>query len=382
MNDKIKYVPILKWKRGEQGALSELSEKVKNSVMPLIEIVLPPPKEISEIEEYDEYSSRRDSELNETVVATAKQLKDVWGRRPLFVDFSLVYPNSVKNYSVNEIISTADDLNLSIVPVINLSDDESYLQLISSLQSSFKNGVCIRITIPDIKDVSAITSLDMKIADFVSRYGVSYSSIDLIVDLKETTDTLPYVTLARNAEMLSKLNDFRSFILASGAFPSDLGKCRTDEENYLERSDWRNWNRLSGLEGIKRIPTYSDYTIRHPVYDEAALRHHPTASLKYTLDSNWYVMKGQKLRNEQYLAHANVLMGLKGIYYGADFSWGDAFILEKGNYLPKYLKILKETPEKAKGTGNAETWIKVCINHHVSVTVDQLSRRHDEKVSL
>ncbi|MCA9325182.1 beta family protein [Candidatus Saccharibacteria bacterium] len=382
MNDKIKYVPILKWKRAEQGALTELTDQVKKSVMPLIEVVLPAPKEMQEIEEYDEYVSRRDTELAETVVATAKQLKDAWGDHPMFVDFSLVYPDSIKVYSVNEIISTANDMNLAIVPVINLSDDDSYLQLISSLQSSFKNGVCIRVTISDVKDKDTVALLDGKIASFVSKYKVDYSVIDLVVDLKETTDTLPYVTYARNAQSLAKLKDFRSFIMASGAFPSDLGKCRTDEENYIERSDWKNWNRLAGLEGIKRIPIYADYTIRHPVYDEAALKHHPTVSLKYTVDLNWYIMKGQKLKNEQYLAHANILKDLKDIYYGEAFSWADAFILERGNYLPEYLKILKETPEKAKGTGNAETWIKVGINHHVSVAVDQLSKRHGEKASL
>ena len=67
------------------------------------------------------------------------------------------------------------------------------------------------------------------------------------------------------------------------------------------------------------MPTFSDYGIRHPIYVESYQFREPTASVKYTLEDNWWVVKGKK-REYKYFLGAAALLSTDKNFYGCSGS--------------------------------------------------------------
>jgi hypothetical protein len=86
-----------------------------------------------------------------------------------------------------------------------------------------------------------------------------------------------------------------------------------------------------------------------------------SASIRYTTPESWLIVKGRNVNQygfEQYYDLCKQLIG-RPEYVGPEFSWGDEFIW----------KCAQETA----GTGNATTWRKVGVNHHLTLVARQLS---------
>lgn len=361
------YTPILKWKRAEQGALKDLREDQKKDMIPLIEIVLP---KVNDKKTADEaYADMVTTFKNDRVKEVPKEILQVWGEDPIFVDMSLIYPLDLKQLGMHQIVKNSLLLRLKVIPVFNLADEPAYQQTAIASSSEAGNGVCLRITVPELSDVAV---LNTRIGNLISEHGLNPSNVDILIDVKETADELTYGRSVLNSQQLVHLNEWRSFIFANGTFPQDLTDYKKDDENSVPRSEWLNWKRQMASQKVLRKPTFADYTIRHPIYNETTLNFPGTASLKYTVGDEWYIMKGEVRRFDQYLGHAALLITQES-FYGESFSAGDKYIKEKGLYFPEYIKAKGLDPNKAKGTGRAEDWIRAGINHHLSVAVDQLA---------
>ncbi|MBL8159119.1 beta family protein [Candidatus Saccharibacteria bacterium] len=364
-------MPFLKWRGGEKKALASLAMDAKENILPLIEIVLPELDTSSNPMSSDFNSRTSLSTSSESYLTKAvRDIKNFWGSKPILVDLSLAASGDAKAFGTNEIISAAHEYDLSIIPVVNIRDTSTYISLLSSLHKSYDNGICIRLTPNDLLDFDL---LNKQLEAFVEKIKVDYVDIDLVIDLKFTPSRKVYRRISLQIQSITHLNEWRSFVLASGAFPSSLMHCKQDEENLVKRNDWLGWITMTQMPGMIRIPTYGDYTIRHPIFSEEASRHHPSCSLKYTLELEWLVMKGEVLRFDHYLAHANSLMD-DDYFYGEEFSRGDYIIREKGEYFPIYIQKKNNNPTKADGTGNATTWIEVGVSHHLAVVTSQLSK--------
>jgi len=85
MFDSKHYIPILKWKRAEQGALKVLKDEQKKYITPLIQLVMPKNKPQEQLEDL---IKRFGEQLNKT----AEKIIEVWGNSPIFVDVSLLFP--------------------------------------------------------------------------------------------------------------------------------------------------------------------------------------------------------------------------------------------------------------------------------------------------
>lgn len=176
---------------------------------------------------------------------------------------------------------------------------------------------------------------------------------------------------------IENLSEWRSFIIASGAFPQNLTKCKLDEPNFLPRFDWQNWLQYGKEKGLVRSPTFADYTIRNPIFDEASQYLNSTPSIKYTLDNDWLILKGKMHRYEHYLANAKLLVeDMTDTFRGEKFSWGDKNIADKARYYHQYVKDVKSGKienGKAPGAGRNTDWIAWGINHHVIVVLNQIA---------
>ena len=97
------YVPVLRWKRGEQEALKMLSEDIKHEVVPLIDF---PTK------------SKMDSPRLTNFVKTAVECIGV--EKPFYIDFSKVEITPVcKPNCLYSLLQSVKENSLEVIPIIS-----------------------------------------------------------------------------------------------------------------------------------------------------------------------------------------------------------------------------------------------------------------------
>jgi hypothetical protein len=352
MFDSHHFVPILKWKRAEQGALRELSADRKKYITPLVQFVMPMTKPNETLEKLI-------ARFEEITLEISEKLIEVWGKDPIFIDVSLLFTTPLKAKSLETILRIGFEQQANFIPTIHLNDDETIKKVAFKLAKDTGSGFCLRLICPDFSDQA---KFDNGLATLLSESGLEEKDIDLLIDIKETEENddkyLRYLNLSQNIPQLSK---WRTFIFAAGSFPEDLSKCKFAEENLIPRVDWISWKNSISDRKLKRKPSFADYTIQHPIYVESTQFYPPTTSIKYTLENEWLIMKGKKQKHELYLASAATLEKDER-FYGEGFSSGDSYISTKAKHFPIYMKN-----PLVKGTGSTETWLKAGINHHISL---------------
>jgi hypothetical protein len=352
------YVPILKWKRAEQNALKALAEEHKKRITPLIQFVMPKQEDHEKLEDVIR-------KFEEQLPHIPKKLLEVCGSNPLFIDFSLLFTTPLKVKCLNTILRAGRKMGAAFIPVIYLNDDLQIKKAAYTMATENGSGMCLRLICPDFSD---FTKFQLNVAGLLSSAGMTEKDIDLLVDIKETgANSDKYVKYFSLSQSIPQLPKWRTFIFASGSFPEDLSKCKLDEENLIPRIDWMSWEKDAGIKKLQRKPAFADYTIQYPIYKEITQFYPPTTSIKYTLDNDWLIMKGQKQRYDKYLASA-ALLAEDGRFYGENFSDGDKYISEKAKHFKKYIKN-----PAIKGTGSTETWLRAGINHHLVLVANQVA---------
>ncbi len=363
MFDSKHYIPILKWKRAEQGALRALSENQKKCITPLIQFVMPKYKPGKNLK--DENLKNIVAKFEEQLPQIPEKIIETWGTTPVFIDVSLLFTTHLKAKSIKEISLGGQKPKGIFIPVIHLNDDQEIQDAAYSVVKKTKSGICLRLICPDF---SNLTKLNQNINNLLSSSKLTEKEIDLMVDIKETGDNGDkYVQYFNSSQNFPNITKWRTFIFASGSFPEDLSQCKIDEENLIPRIGWKSWKEQVKNKKLQRKPSFSDYTIQHPVYKEVSQFFNPTCSIKYTLENEWLIMKGERQKFAQYLASAAELKK-SSKYYGKDFSDGDRYIEDRANHFLVYLN-----KPSVKGTGSTETWLRAGINHHLVLVANQVA---------
>jgi hypothetical protein len=248
---------------------------------------------------------------------------------------------------------------MPMIMVTGLNRPTQYDYVIRQYNQKTKKGICLRLTANDLQD----PFLHSKIGTLLSSYDLPFSYVDLLVDLKVIQqNALDFEELNR---VIPKIDSWRTFTVTSGAFPKDLTEFEKNQEHETPRSDWEFWFNQVQRSGIKRIPSYGDYTIQHAIYYEPTPGSNPSASIRYTSENYWVIMRGEAIRGDyspghsQYWGHA-IMLSNRPEYCGKDFSAGDKYI--------SYIAGQREHP------GTPRTWITAGINHHLVYTVKQIAK--------
>jgi hypothetical protein len=348
------YVPILRWKEAERTALSQLHESDSIFITPLIELV--PENFIRKDRKGKIIILNTDGVINKFV----GQLYQSWGERPFFIDQWLLTPTIIKqdtSYVLEMLGECASIHNLSLIPVTGLSRDVLYQASLKKVLGVHHQGACLRLFIDDItsatfkKDINTILAL----------LKLPLESLDIIIDLRITDQNAP--TFDALCSRIPYLEKWRNLIIASGAFPEDLSKLHKNDIHYLERTDWISWKDQVTSKSLPRLPIYSDYTIQHAKYIMREGQSYPSASIRYTSDDYWLIMRGEAIKRDgpgsaQWQANAMLLCDMPE-YCNHTFSEGN--------------KYIKEISLQRKETGNTTTWLRAGINHHMTFVVRQLA---------
>lgn len=289
------------------------------------------------------------------------EIQKCWGITPAFIEVGLL-DKSERAKTLSSVLTNGKKLGLSLIPVVSLHTDEETKKNAVSLSNEHKSGLCLRLFPSDMADSPALST---RIDKFMKENSLSSETVDLLLDFQVTDGQC--LTLGNVSKSIPNILKWRTFSVASGAFPVDLSNFTVDL-HFIPRSDWENWLSQVNSKKLPRQPSFADYTIQHPIYKEPVPGSNPSASIRYTLHEQWLIMRGQGLRSaksnghKQYPALAQLLSKRNEfLSFGAGFSYGDAYIEKTGRDV------------KTKETGNPRTWLRAGINHHIACVVAQLS---------
>lgn len=345
------YRPLLRWKRGEQTALANLDEAHKREVQPLLVI---------KGHSYDPPQGQsNDPAFDTRIVQDADRLRGAWAGHRVAIDFGNVDPDAECSGGEPPIARFFAVLNgeVEATPVLRPSSDGRLVQTVARL-----NLVpTFRLTPDDL----AASDIEATLRGQMESCNVQPRDCDIVVDLGYiATAGRSLITARGGLQALPFLQEWSSVTLASGSFPENLSEYLVGA-HLVERIEWNVW--LAVKEGVGRQVNYGDYTTIHPNPVEEGLdprTMNPSASVRYTHEGNWLLLRGEGTRNRggrgfaQFQDHANRLI-LCPEYRGQHFSAGDERIarIARGD----------------DGAGNLETWVTIGVNHHIAEIAGQLA---------
>lgn len=341
---KIQYVPILKWKKGEKLALSNLANTVKSNIIPLIELI--------EMSDYTEI---------------IQDLKTYFPN-PIFLDTTIASEDDVEY--LKNIITTAEDNDLKIYPVLYTNNIDLY---------DFSTGckeLCIRMEVPESIEGPNYKETFQSIDKF---YSINKDiKINLLLDLgiisnlKEANDQ--YRDLKRIlTEYLINKTFLNSIIICATSFPEDLSKIPAGGKASFKRFDYLIFKKI--FEEFKSLSNkfiYSDYGVTKFTDSDIDFRligNNILPKLKYTTVDSYLVWKGKKnhITKEFEISYYNLAEDLiySEFYSGKDFSFGDKDI---------YDRYQKAKAAKINKCGGSTNWVTINANHHITLVNEQLSK--------
>lgn len=346
--DHCHYVPCLRWKQGEYQAVWRLPIETKRVFTPLMEI-----PEIG----WDFEKGKDSKTIDEHLTPFAQRVHKKWGDSPCFVDLNLIAPSERMENGIHPVRFIFDNLraiNSQAIPVTALHKDKAYQTEVKRVLSKDGSGACLRVPI----ELSDKSTFKTEIDSLLSTLEIKPSDCDFILDLGAPNFEPPegFSKVIQNiVSNLPNLNKWRTFTIMGTSFPETMAGIKKGGE-IVPRYEWKLYKilvagfRKTGL----RLPAFGDYAINHPKISKVDMRIvKPYATIRYTIDNHWYIVKGGNVRDSGYEQYRELSKRVQASrqYCGHAFSWGDNFIQDCACGQGK--------------TGNLSTWRQVGTNHHI-----------------
>lgn len=356
MFDEYHYVPVLKGRQGEYGALAEADDQVRSNVTPLLEI--PPIPWDFEVE-----APAKSTEAH--VGDVAARIERCWGKdRRIFIDAGLLSEEDriADRHPLAVVLDSARDVGITAVPVTGLGRGDAYDAAVAEALAADGRGICLRLEGEDLEEPEDLPEI---LAGVVSTLGLTAEDVDLVLDFGPISAEQRW-TAATARLLLAALPDvesWRTLTLLASSFPVDLSGVDGNSIGLISRAEWLVWQSLHARrDRLSRLPTFGDYGISHPVPREVDPRIiQRSAAIRYTTDDEFLIVKGRSIRlhgPEQHYDLAAELVA-RPEFHGDGFSWGDSYIAARAR--------------RESGTGNGMTWRKAGTSQHLAFVASQLA---------
>lgn len=335
------YVPIVRWKQGEQGALRYLDTTDRQHMLPIAEVQLlasgaAQPKLVSQM-------SRSAGE-----------------EYPIGIDLSDAYNGIVPHAGLadvcNRLIKEGIDAWPTVRAVAALGDPAGL-----SYYKGFK-AVIVRAR-PGIK----IPELDAVISDMRKACG-KRTALYLVLDLYAVGDRDPIAEAASISSVVAhycSMPTLTQVVLAGGSFPMSLASLKPGINNLLVRQEVAIWKALRKTAGCVNV-VFGDYCVTNPepLEDIDPRKMNPAAAIRYALTTHWRVIRGSGVRSKgkggmgQYNGLCQLLI-VHPDYSGKTYSYSDA----------RY----HHHAQAGTTSGSLTTWRRDATSHHIVLTVRNLA---------
>lgn len=344
------YVPALKLKLGEKDALAMLSATIKARITPLFQIV-----EMNGTKSLDEHLETAFKKFHPSVAGVGRY----------FID-----PIEIEAHGAAAAAKVFDMCRyqaLPFTPVTGISRPTALTA--AAMSASGRTGLAIRLTRKDFESGQVQTALPA----FIELQKIDPAATDLIVDAGAVSDMIEE-GIAAMAELflasIPKLSSWKTLTLIASAFPRSMQHVDRDSHALVQRAEWVAWrdhlrrNRTT----LARLPTFGDWGIQHPTGVEQfdPIKMQASAAIRYTLDSQWLLIKGRGTKKSS----PSVQMP------------GLARSLVSGPHKKHFLKaqhcagceLIEKAAQGAPKVGSLTKWRQIGTGHHITTTVEAIQR--------
>lgn len=352
------YIPCLRWKQGEYQAVALLPDTIKRKFTPLIEV-----PETG----YDFEEKREKKTIDERLTPFAKRVRDKWGNSPCFVDLIHIESDKRMEKGIHPVRFAFDglrEMECSAIPVTGLVRDRNYQQEIKEILIKDKSGVCLRITIEQAAKSTLKTGIDSLLSTLEITPGDSHFILDLGAPNFVPLDGFS-MAIQQVMSKLPYLNDWQTFTVLGTSFPATMADIKKGGE-IVPRHEWQLYKMLvAGLRKAKlRLPIFGDYAISHPQVLDMDMNWKllkPNATIKFTIDDGWYIVKGNNVRDygyEQFHGLSEHVLASRH-YRDSTFSWGKEYV--------------RKCATRSAKRGNLTKWVQVGTNHHIEKVIQDIA---------
>ena len=135
---RYRYIPILRWKRGEKRGIKAVSEAMAQDVCPLIAVT------------EETFADQPETSRSEVVSATflfADEVFKHWGARPFYLDASEIQPSTTGTHPLLDTAKQCRELGARLTPATTLRASESYEAAVLNVAQTDACGVALTINL-------------------------------------------------------------------------------------------------------------------------------------------------------------------------------------------------------------------------------------------
>ncbi|MPM20435.1 hypothetical protein SDC9_66865 [bioreactor metagenome] len=334
------YVPIVKCKMGEQKALLNLDEQVKNNVIPLIEIPL-----------FSQAMTKKGTTV-EGLIAS------FWDKRKYFFYFMPDWYSDFEDFNdfIEEKVKPLCSDSYAI-PVIDLT----LVDFVKNWSEISQNGIAIRLRNNEFGVIEEV--LNPLFEDTILKRSQTH----LIFDLQHVgeNDLFSKVSVLKAAfSDLDKASEFCSIVISSVSFPKQFPSMESKKIYCFKRVETEIFaTALKLSERFSFNYVYSDYGPSDIEENVFIVGMSPNFKIKYTAFDDYLYIKGIPIKRggldiENVRELAKILVDCSD-FSGEDYSWGDKSIYD----------IALGT---SASSGNLTTWVSYAMNHHITFITRQI----------
>lgn len=356
------YVPVLPTRRDAWEAYEQLDLDVRRRIAPLWTIV---PRTGLERTRGEWAASEPDpgngqAELNSWLTPRMDRLVEAMGDRPGWLD-AVHVEGGVHGAAV----SLWRLMSRSRLRLVTGPERHPALQSYAAdLAFLSRRGMGIRVLV----DAPPDEPLSTELLSLLDRLCLPPSLTDLILDLGAVTDAEEAGKTAVAAlDVLGALVPWRTVVLTSGAFPRVYDSPGGEPFYVAGRHDWHLHGSVHAARStFPGTVVYGDYSAEHAF--SANIPHirpqgPPWGVMRYTAPDGFLLgrvpTRGGRDRADRVRAMARRITE-SAVFRGAEYGDGERWLQECAD------------GEGSKGSGNAETWIKMGHVQHLNFVVHQL----------
>jgi Beta protein len=341
------YVPVLKGCQGEFAALGKIQPITRSGILPLVEIV--------------PGNSDEPATIREAVDRGVKKLRP-WAGSSVMLDSGLL-PTEIllgdvgaSGYAARK----SAEFGINAIPVVRLADGPVARKDIGECICDYGTDVAIRLNLEDMDEDPE--DIDSAIISLLREINAPRSSANLILDLGVINGDIAVRAGSRVVydflRDLEKVDEWKTIVVAGGAFPVDLSAIAPWSFGEAQRYDAALWDAIRGRRRIPRIPIYGDYAIAYPLLISGP-PFPPAPQLRYTLSDRWLIVKGRRndpRGNEQFCDVCD-FVAAHPEFAGTALGAADARIADS----------------RDQGPGNGATWREIGTTHHLDYVTSRIT---------
>ena len=336
----VRYVPNLRWKRGEKNALSDLSATGKLNVLPLFLLGS------------EQFKSKKATKKEASIPASdlfAQEIANCWGSSPFYLDASSI-PDTPGHHRLNDIGNHCRARDLKLIPVIRTESTADYVNAAKEMVAHDKRGVCLRISLQEMSELP----------EWIGTWPFPLKNTDLVIDYLNQAETLLSLGSAvlRSAfEALHKGSSWRSVTIVGTSIPDNFtGLVRG--LYLIPRHEKVIWQQLQTA-GLPYSLDFGDYATVSTTAAPAGIAWGFPISVKYTLRDEFLICRGVKTlgfgaedSDIQLIKHAKSIVAhtTRG---ALPHCWGD--------------EEINRIADETRGPKGLENWVRIGVNRHIEL---------------